>query len=78
MSFDTDAIAAVEHVRNSREPRKRRWNRVPDLSAAPDELLLAPSEVSALSGIAEITLYVWRKKGRGPAWLCLLYTSRCV
>lgn len=71
MSFDTDAVATAERVQNSREPRKRRWDRVPDLSGAPDELLLAPSEVSALSGIAEITLYVWRKQGRGPAWLVI-------
>lgn len=51
-----------------REPRKRRWDRVPDLADAPDELLLAPSEVAALSGIAEVTWRLWRKQSRGPVW----------
>lgn len=69
MSLDTDA--AAERVRNSREPRKRRWDRVPDLSGAPDELLLAPSEVTALSGIAEVTWRLWRRQRRGPAWLVI-------
>ena len=55
MSCHTGATAAAERVRIAREPRKRRWDRVPDLSGAPDELLLAPSELTALSGIAEVT-----------------------
>ncbi|HEY5795421.1 MAG TPA: hypothetical protein VIU82_10425 [Bosea sp. (in: a-proteobacteria)] len=62
------AVGAAR-ARATRSERPRRWDRVPDLSGAPDELLLAPAEVAALSGIAEVTWYVWRKQGRGPSWL---------
>lgn len=41
---------------------------VADLVNAPDEMLLAPAEVSALTGFAEETLRLWRKQNRGPAW----------
>lgn len=71
MSCHPGATAAAERVRIAREPRKRRWDRVPDLSGAPDELLLAPSELTALSGIAEVTWRLWRRQGRGPTWVVI-------
>lgn len=69
MSCETVASDVVERTQTPREPRKRRWDRVPDLSGAPNELLLSPSEVSALSGIAEVTWRLWRRQRRGPMWL---------
>lgn len=46
----------------------RRVGSLSSLAAAPDEMLLAPAEVSALTGFAEETLRLWRKQRRGPAW----------
>lgn len=48
--------------------RGRRVDTLSALVTAPDEMLLAPAEVSALTGFAEETLRLWRKQNRGPTW----------
>ncbi|HEY5798307.1 MAG TPA: hypothetical protein VIU82_25175 [Bosea sp. (in: a-proteobacteria)] len=57
--------------RKCRTEQPREWGNVPNLENAPDDLLLSPREAAALSGIAEVTFYVWRKQNRGPKWLLI-------
>lgn len=58
--------------RKRREPDAlRRRDLLSALAGAPDETLLNPAQVVALSGLAPETLRLWRKQGRGPAWLVI-------
>lgn len=43
------------------------YDRLRHIGGAPDETLLTPREVSALSGFEEVTLRLWHRQGRGPA-----------
>jgi hypothetical protein len=61
----TDA-ASIKTYPGAAKPR--RVDVIAELADAPDEMLLAPAEVSALTGFAEETLRLWRKQNRGPAW----------
>lgn len=38
----------------------------PDLDKLPENAFLNERQVSLLSGFAEVTLRIWRMKGRGP------------
>lgn len=58
--------AAIKSYSGSAKPR--RVDIIAELADAPDEMLLAPAEVSALTGFAEETLRLWRKQSRGPVW----------
>lgn len=63
------ALAGAAALASSVTPTRRRMDGLTGLADAPDEMLLAPSEVSALSGFAEETWRLWRRQGRGPVWL---------
>jgi hypothetical protein len=52
---------------NTAKPR-RDFGLLAELTAAPDETILTPNEVAALSGFSPISLRVWRREGRAAAW----------
>lgn len=71
--FNPGAVSGARLAkRKRREPDAlRRRDLLLSLAGAPDETLLNPAQVVALSGLAPETLRLWRKQGRGPAWLVL-------
>lgn len=71
--FNSNATIATGFTkRKRREPdAAKRRELLTALAGAPDETLLNPAEVVALSGLAPETLRLWRKQGRGPAWLVI-------